>query len=40
MNENPILEQLKREALYNRQQLDEYEESLNQPFREPELAGK
>lgn len=27
-------------ALYNRQQLDEYEESLNQPIREPELAGK
>lgn len=27
-------------ALYNRQQLDEYEQSLNQPIREPELTGK
>lgn len=27
-------------ALYNRQQLDEYEQSLGQPIREPELAGK
>ena len=27
-------------ALYNRQQLDEYEVSLKQPIREPELAGK
>lgn len=25
---------------YNRQQLDEYEQSLNQPVREPEPAGK
>ena len=25
---------------YNRQQLDEYERLLNQPVREPELAGK
>lgn len=27
-------------ALYNRQQLDEYEKSLQQPTKEPELAGK
>lgn len=27
-------------ALYNRQQLDEYEQLLNQSIREPELLGK
>lgn len=27
-------------ALYNRQQLDEYEQSLNQPIGEQELVGK
>lgn len=27
-------------ALYNRQQLDEYEQLLNQSIREPELVGK
>ncbi len=27
-------------ALYNRQQLDEYEQSLQQPINEPELVEK
>ncbi len=34
------LEKVTELSHYNRQQLDEYEQLLNQPISEPELAGK